>query len=264
MSAHAYDGGTSTINDQTFLALSLHKRFLELGRPRELRPNCDVSWYIQTDACYEPEDSGVFAGIGGVLFTPDGRPVQFFSQRLSQQMIANLNPGNRKTAIYECEFFALFCAMKIWGETVGSALVVYADNNAVRDAMISCHTNNITTKNILIATLSLESQLQLSPWYARVPTDSNLADNPSRLVVEPLLEMCTKQYKFCVEKSWGDLVACAENWGEQQATWSSRVKKSVQWSELHWQHFSSDFLHCHFTCSSPGTCAQFSQRLRDW
>ena len=160
----------------------------------------------------------MFAGVGGVLFTPDGRPVQFFSQRLSQQMIANLNPGNRKTAIYECEFFALFCATQVWGEAVGSALVVYTDNNAVRDAMISCHTNNITAKKVLIATLSLESQLQLSPWYARVPTDSNLADNPSRLVVKPLLEMGAKQYKFCVEKSWGDLVTCVENWGEQQAT----------------------------------------------
>jgi len=175
VSAHAYDGGSSTLNSQTFLALALHKKFLEIGRPRELRPTCNVSWYIQTDACYDPDDTQIFAGVGGVLFTPEGKPVQFFSQRLSEQMIADLNPGSRKTAIFECEFLALFCAMLIWGSSV-SAVVVYTDNNAVRDAMISCHTTNHVAKKILIATLSLESELQLAPWYARVPTDSNTAD----------------------------------------------------------------------------------------
>ena len=75
---------------------------------------------VQADACYEPEGTGVSAGLGGVLFAPDGRPVQFFSQRLSQQMIAELNPGIQKTAIYECDFFVLFCAMLVSGESVGS------------------------------------------------------------------------------------------------------------------------------------------------
>lgn len=108
-------------------------------------------------------------------------------------MIAELNPGMRKTAIYECELFALFCAaMLIWGNFVGSALVVYTDNNAVRDAMISCNATNTTARNILISTLSRESELQLSLWYARVPTDSNLADDPSRLVIKPLIDMGAK------------------------------------------------------------------------
>ena len=127
---------------------------MESGRPRELRPTCNESWYIQTDACYEPEGDHVFAGIGGVLFAPDGKPVEFFSQQLNQQMIAALNPGSRKTAIFECEFFALFCAMLLWGSSVSSALVLYTDNNAVRDAMISCHTTNAVAKKILVAVLS--------------------------------------------------------------------------------------------------------------
>lgn len=75
VSAHAYGGGTSSLSAQTFLALSLHNKFLEMGRPRELRPTCNVSWYIQTDACYEPEGNEVFAGVGSVLFAPDGKPV---------------------------------------------------------------------------------------------------------------------------------------------------------------------------------------------
>ena len=254
VSAHAYDGGSSTLNSQTFLALALHKKFLEIGRPRELRPTCNVSWYIQTDACYDPDDTQIFAGVGGVLFTPEGKPVQFFSQRLSEQMIADLNPGSRKTAIFECEFLALFCAMLIWGSSVSSAVVVYTDNNAVRDAMISCHTTNTVAKKILIATLSLESELQLAPWYARVPTDSNTADNPSRLTTSPLLKMGAKQCEVCVEERWGVLVTRAESWGEQQVTRAPQCKR-VLWS---WAASSScqvrffalqfQFHSCRFVC----------------
>ena len=37
-------------------------------------------------------------------------------------------------AIYECEFFALFCVFSWWGDDVNEAVVIYTDNNAVRDA----------------------------------------------------------------------------------------------------------------------------------
>jgi hypothetical protein len=52
---------------------------------------------------------GVFAGIGAVLFNPSGKPVKYFSQKLTMEMIAKLNPETRKTAVYKCEFFGLFC-----------------------------------------------------------------------------------------------------------------------------------------------------------
>ena len=180
------------------------------------------------------------------MFTPEGKPAQFFSQRLSERMIADLNPGSRKTAIFECEFLALFCAMLIWGSSVSSAVVVYTDNNAVRDAMISCHTTNNVAKKILIATLSLESELQLAPWYARVPTDSNMADNPSRLTTSPLLKMGAKQCEVCVEECWGVLVTRAESWGEQQVTQHPSVKVCCE-VELHRHPVRSDSLHCSFS-----------------
>lgn len=64
--------------------------------------------------------------------------------------------------------------------------MVYTDNSAVHDSMISCHTNNAVAKNLLVATLVVETQTQLTPWYSRVPTGSNSADAPSWLNVTPL------------------------------------------------------------------------------
>lgn len=88
-------------------------------------------------------------------------------------MIQSLNPTGKKNAIFECDFFALFCAFYVWGDVISDAVVIYTDNNAVRDTLIAGHATNGLAKRILVATLGLECEKQLTPWYAKVPTDSN-------------------------------------------------------------------------------------------
>ena len=66
---------------------------------------------------------------------------------------------------------------------------MYTDNNGVRDILISCVTRHAVARSILTATLALEAMLQITPWYARVPTDSNLSDSPSRFSLDKLLAM---------------------------------------------------------------------------
>lgn len=39
---------------------------------------------------------------------------------------------------FECEFFALFCALWFWAELVDGAAMIYTDNNGVRDSLIFC------------------------------------------------------------------------------------------------------------------------------
>ena len=185
---HAYGGNSSRLNNKAILALTLHRHLLSCGRPRELKVSCDDSWYIQTDACYEPCEGGIFSGIGAVLFNPAGQKVSFISQRLGDEMLKRLNPSGKKTAIYESEFFALFCAFLIWLPRLPNSVVIYTDNNAVRDTLISCCSSGGIAKKILVATLALECEGQLTPWYARVPTDSNCADAPSRLVTDDFYE----------------------------------------------------------------------------
>ena len=105
VTSHAYGDGASKLSIRTVLALTLHRQPLLSGRPRELRPTVDDTWYIQTDACFEPGEETVFSGIGAVLFNPRGERVRFFSQRLDTEILKKLNAQG---AIYECEFFALF------------------------------------------------------------------------------------------------------------------------------------------------------------
>jgi hypothetical protein len=129
---HAYSCCASKLDDKAVMALRLHVKLLELSRPRELRPSSNSAWYLQTDASYEPAANGTFSGIGAVLFDPTDRPVKFFSKQLSCDMIQSLNPTGKKNAIFECEFFALFCAFYVWGDVISDAVVIYSDNNCQR------------------------------------------------------------------------------------------------------------------------------------
>ena len=177
VSNHAYSSGGPRLSEDVILALALklHRRLLQEGRPRELKPASAITWFIQTDACYDLEGDQTIAGIGAVLFDPTGKPVAFSSHRLTGEVVTLLNTLGKQSAIFECEFFALFCAFLLWGDRITDAVVIYTDNNGVRDTLISCISRNAVARKILIATVALECTKQITPWYARVPTDSNVS-----------------------------------------------------------------------------------------
>ena len=214
---HAYHSHSPRLDQKAILALTLHRSLLLDGRPRELKPARGRPWFVQTDACYEPDGDSVFAGIGAVLFNENGRPVRFFSQRLDADLLQQMNPEARKTAIYECEFFALFCAFLIWGDRLRTETVFYTDNNAVRDALISCSTSNRVARGLLVATVALETVHQVSPWYARVPTDSNHSDGPSRQDSSKVRALGATEDELDVVDCWARHQALARKWGEPQA-----------------------------------------------
>ena len=160
-----------------------------------------------------------------MLLTPPVDCGSFFGKQLSSDLLAKLNPTAKKNGIFGCEFFALFGAFLLWGCGAMGAVVIYTDNNAVRDSMIACHSPNAIARKIFVATLGWECERQLTPWYTRIPTDSNLAGGPSRLKFDDVLRLgacsCEKNVVWC----WDELVAFAAKWGEDQASTPSRVSK---------------------------------------
>ena len=65
---HAYHSHSPKLDQKAILALTLHRSLLLDGRPREPKPAKGRPWFVQTDACYEPDGNSIFAGIGAVLF----------------------------------------------------------------------------------------------------------------------------------------------------------------------------------------------------
>ena len=106
------------------------------------------SWYIFTDACYEPDNAEKTAG-------------GFFSVFLTEDLLAKLNITKRKTIIFECELLAIFVAMTCRSQHLqDSQVVVCTDNEGVKDAFIACQTSSYNATPILVALLQLEFDLK--------------------------------------------------------------------------------------------------------
>ena len=100
-----------------------------------------------------------------------------------------MNITKRKTIIFECELLAVFVALKRWEkELQNSQVICCTDNDGVKDAVIACQTSSATAAPILHTILQLEFQLKLNAWFSCVPTESNIADPPSRGEVGMLIK----------------------------------------------------------------------------
>lgn len=90
------------------------------------------------------------------------------------------------------------------------AVVIYTDNNGVRDTLISCISRNVVARKIFIATVALECTKQITPWYAG-PTDSNMSNGLSRFRCEKLLVLGAAQCSLDGAACWKALTALVEN-----------------------------------------------------
>ena len=85
--------------------------------------------------------------------------------------------------IYEIEILATLVALIEWTSRVrASQLVMYIDNEACRSAFIQGVGATPNAKTLLSVFDELEFINRMICWFGRVPSHSNIADKPSRLV----------------------------------------------------------------------------------
>ena len=203
---HAYASKNATLDVETVSALKLYLSCLESQRPRAVRRSISQVFLIFTDACFEPDSSSVKAGIGAVLVDSSGKVTHFFATNLKDDLVNDINKSHRKTIIFELELFAILCAVIGWKQFITNcAVVVYTDNDAVRDCLISCNTSSSNARPILDRYLKVEFQSSFNAWMSRVPTDSNIADAPSRGDCESLCSLGASETDVNVEMAWNDM-----------------------------------------------------------
>ena len=141
---HAYRSGSTEASESLISSLVLFKTFLLAQKPRLVSPSLSQTWTVFTDASYDQDEAGVpTAGFGGVLVSPSGKPTNFFSFELSGKDLEKLNPTAKKTAIFQCEFFAVLVALNLWQQQLTNRQAVfYVDNDGVRDVLISRSTSD--------------------------------------------------------------------------------------------------------------------------
>jgi hypothetical protein len=79
--------------------------------------------------------------------------------------------------------------MWLWKDILtGCNVVLHTDKDGVRDSFIACHTTSSNALPILDACIRLEFESAWNTWMTRVPIESNTAADPSRFVVEHLIQ----------------------------------------------------------------------------
>ena len=157
----AYSSKNPTLDVETISALKLYLSCLESQRPRAVHGSISQAFLIFTDACFESDSSNVKADLGAVLVASSGKVTHFFSANLKDDLVFDINKSQRKTIMCELELFAILCAVTVidWRQFITNcAVVVYTDNDAARDCLISCNTSSSNARSILDLYLKVEFQ----------------------------------------------------------------------------------------------------------
>eukprot|EP00438_Fugacium_kawagutii_P035604 Skav231834 [mRNA] locus=scaffold2215:32096:32728:+ [translate_table: standard] len=158
------------------------------GKPVVITPAINHTWLFFTDGACEESSS-----VGGALIHPNGKPVLFFGDLIPAEIDCKLRE-NSKHPIYEVETLAILVALLLWGKVVANAQIVfYLDNDASRSGFIRGSGATEAADKIIQTFCHFENALNVRSWFSRVPSHSNLGDDPSRLRDSTLLALGAKK-----------------------------------------------------------------------
>ncbi|CAE6957791.1 ANKRD50 [Symbiodinium sp. CCMP2592] len=135
---------------------------------------------------------------GGVLLTGSGSALSFFSVPISEQQAKSMSLQDEHTIIYELEMFGVLIGLKLLvektaafaesyeqpGAVAGTGVICYIDNDAARHAYIAGSSKKGVAGILIDEVNFLEYVHGILPWYARVASPANLADEPSRMKLD--------------------------------------------------------------------------------
>ena len=100
-----------------------------------------------------------------------------------------LGSETKDTLIYELELFAAVLSLLLWCKVGDDNIYVwFGDNDSVRYALIKASGTGAVATALLQIHLVDEAKRNSLVWFARVPTEANISDYPSRLVPHPFLD----------------------------------------------------------------------------
>ena len=172
---------TFTLSNVLRGALLTLRDELAKSEPVVVRKAVSKTWTIYTDGAFEP-DGEVRASVGAVLVDDQGMVIECFGIPIGDGLLEDFLEHSEHP-IYELEIFPVLLALKIWQERlIGCQVVFYLDNDAARSSLIRAEGATQIAQAMLDQFVKLEKTLRCLPWFARVPSASNPADDASRLV----------------------------------------------------------------------------------
>ncbi|CAE7242070.1 unnamed protein product [Symbiodinium sp. CCMP2592] len=225
-------GGVLKLGDSERHAFqNLRERMLH-GPPRAISarpPGANV--IVFTDGACEPEGDSMLCSIGGVLYVESsGKWVtRYFGCRLPDKLVRTWSASGKKHLIGPVELYAVATARALWREYLDfSKGIFFIDHAGVHAACVNGSSHDSLWRLILLKLEEADANAMIA-WYARVPSQSNPADPPSRgSNLFPVWGTCSRDHPsvaamdsiYCgglesCNKLWWLLVHFAATWGPQ-------------------------------------------------
>ena len=178
LAEHAY-GRTAKLDDDLVFFLRAMQLGLKAGSPRAVSSSWLKCWHVYTDAAYKQNSQ--CGGLGGVLFDDEANVCSWFGIEVSRLSSVILGAESKQSLIYELELAASITAVRLWGSDATKNLhVCYGDNDSVRFSLIRASGTRDVASSFMASFLEREAERNCVTWFARVPTEANIADYPSR------------------------------------------------------------------------------------
>ena len=175
---HAYSQ-KKLIDEDLKVALEAMILRLETGKPRRVTNHNFLQNFLYTDASYET--STQTGGLGAVLVDEHSQVVAWFGIALNRETCRQIGADEKGSLIFELELLAAVLAIQLWCGTDEESLHVwFGDNDSVRYSLIRGMAIGKFGQPLMIQHLHWEALHTTRTWFARVPTEANLSDFPSR------------------------------------------------------------------------------------
>ncbi|CAE7689738.1 unnamed protein product [Symbiodinium necroappetens] len=179
LSSYCERRGQVRLNDPLKKALSFLRDHVALGPERIVHCSFRNCFHVYSDASYEPSGGGV----GALAYNSQGLLLSWFGEELSQDVMTIINPEEKCTLIYELETYAAVMSLVRLGRLWRDAdVILFLDNEASLATLINGRSDSLFVQRLLNTLFEWECESRCNVWFERVPSASNPADDPSRLV----------------------------------------------------------------------------------
>ncbi|CAE7739579.1 unnamed protein product [Symbiodinium sp. CCMP2592] len=181
---------------------NLRERLLH-GPPRAISarpPGANV--IVFTDGACEPEGDSMLCSIGGVLYVESSGKwaTRHFGCRLPDSLVKTWSASGKKHLIGPVELYAVATARLLWREYLDFAKgIFFIDHAGVHAACVNGSSHDRLWRLILLKLEEADAKPMIA-WYARVPSQSNPADPPSRArgsSLFPVWGTCSRDHPKC-------------------------------------------------------------------
>ena len=164
----------------------LKQRFLD-NKPKVLSLRTSAGpLLVFTDGSYEPGNDTDVAMIGGVLL--EGcKAARVFGFHVPKELLDRWHDDGKEHLIGQVEMYAIAVAREIWKtRLLDKRVILFVDNWPVLDCYIPGSARQKTWREILLCVDKIDNDFPSQIWATRVPSESNVADPPSRGTLEPI------------------------------------------------------------------------------